>query len=314
MNNAVTGDVYLDATSFIFRNAPNSGATVLHITNDGQVITENNTLDDGTGKLIIANDQVLFGDTAVGSWSPAVSFHSGGNAAYLQKDDSGNLQFYSNGSGATTHMLTIGNQGSLDTQGVVNYGLTGAARGALSYAQNIVTLEATSANTDVKIAATGTGKVLTNNNTLDDGVGNFIAAKGITALMPDGQAPFGVVSQTMVPNLNVDMVGGARIGIIQSYKGILPSDANFDGYASIGMYHVSDTSSMVNGPAVSLQSAWSILTVESTSTGYVKQTLSSVSSKKIYYRFRTESVWTAWSESVDKDYIDQQVALARTYA
>ncbi|TNJ65174.1 hypothetical protein FE784_16385 [Paenibacillus hemerocallicola] len=62
-------------------------------------------------------------------------------------------------------------KGSLDSWGVLSYGLPGAARGALSYAQNIITLEASSADTDVKIMSTGTGRVLTNNNILDDGTG-----------------------------------------------------------------------------------------------------------------------------------------------
>jgi hypothetical protein len=108
-------------------------------------------------------------------------------------------------------------KGSLDSWGVLSYGLPGAARGALSYAQNIITLEASSADTDVKIMSTGTGRVLTNNNILDDGTG--VARFGETTggthngniiLGPDDR--YTVVQFCSGASLKAEIMGDAATG------------------------------------------------------------------------------------------------------
>ena len=69
------------------------------------------------------------------------------------------------GGGAMTGDLTFGTNGRLQTNGVIRYGSASvSAEGALSYGSNLITLEALSTNTSIRIDPNGTGGVISTGN------------------------------------------------------------------------------------------------------------------------------------------------------
>jgi hypothetical protein len=184
----------------------------------GWIQTYYNVLDDGTGKMTVKNDVAVSGNATAGSWSPAIAFNSGGNAAYFQKDPDGRFKFYSSGSGFNTEVFVIDSVGGVftprntldDGTGVAKFGAGtgGTYNGNILFgpADQFTTLQFKSGTTvktqllgdmatgNVYLDATNfffrnapnsganvlvienSGRVATENNVLDDGVGNMSIA------------------------------------------------------------------------------------------------------------------------------------------
>jgi hypothetical protein len=250
MAGMLNGEVYLDATNFFFRNAPNSGATVLLIESSGQIKTLKNTLDDGEGRIYAANTIYITGPAAAGSWSPALNFSSGGNAAYLQKDSAGRFKFYSDGSGAGMEVFTIDSVGGVFTPrnvldngsgviltsgGVEATGFVLARNGSnldqrvvMQYENDRGEIQAVHDGVTYKdlVLNVAGGSVLTRNNLLDDSNGNALfgnPANGYIRLASNADAMY-------IQGMNATQDGTKKLrltgafgnpGTIETYHNVL---------------------------------------------------------------------------------------------
>lgn len=180
------GNVYLDATNFFFRNAPNSGANVFVIENSGKVSTENNVVDDGAGNMTVAGTI-----NQVGALSSLQTTNKGNVVAAI------NELFQSASNGKSTVAAAITGMGQ-------------AASGSDTYAQLASKISAIS--TDANAAV---GEVLTSRTFYQGGVKRTgtMPNRGATNLTPSGTGTVaipagyhngsGVVAQVSVPAGNV---------------------------------------------------------------------------------------------------------------
>lgn len=89
--------------------------------------------------------------------------------------------------------------------------------------------------------------------------------------------------------LDADTVDGYEASVLQKYRGAIPSNANFNDYTSMGVWHVGDAANLSNDPGIS----WATLVV--TRANYIRQQVYRWNGETKKERYSNESTWTSWA-------------------